>query len=89
MKDYELRWLVETPSRDIRHYRMLNVSAVDGSTFSNGNKYLTKLKIKTNLRVEVKICISTYSNGAVDCYSATRRTALNERNSVCQVFDRS
>ena len=36
MTNYELlRWLVETPSRDIRHYRMLNVSAVDGSTFLN------------------------------------------------------
>jgi len=30
MTNYELlRWLVETPSRDVEHYRMLNVSAVD------------------------------------------------------------
>ena len=30
MTSYELlRWLVETLSRDIHHYRMLNVSAVD------------------------------------------------------------
>jgi len=34
--NYELlRWLVETLSRDIRHYRILNVSAVNGSTFLN------------------------------------------------------
>ena len=36
MTNYELlRWLVETPSRDIRHYGMLNMSAVDRSTFLN------------------------------------------------------
>ena len=36
MTNYELlRWLVETLSRDIRHYRILNVSAVNGSTFLN------------------------------------------------------
>jgi len=34
MTNYELlRWLVETLSRDIRHYRILNVSVVNGSTF--------------------------------------------------------
>ena len=30
-----LLWLVETPSRDISHYWMLNVSTVDGLTFLN------------------------------------------------------
>ena len=27
-----LRWLVDTPSRDVHHYRMMNVSAVDRAT---------------------------------------------------------
>jgi len=36
MTSYELLCrLVETPSHDIRYYRMLNMSAVDGSTFLN------------------------------------------------------
>ena len=28
-----LRWLVEMPSRDVHHYRMMNVSAVDHDLF--------------------------------------------------------
>jgi len=38
MTNYELlRWLVETLSRDIRHYRILNVSAVNGWTIDQFN----------------------------------------------------
>jgi len=36
MTNYELlRWLVETRSYDIHHYRMQNRVAVDGSTIKN------------------------------------------------------
>ena len=54
---------------------------------SYGNKYLQKIKI--NLRTEVEICISTYSNADVVCYSAIWRMELKEHNSVCQIVDRS
>jgi len=40
-------------------------------------------------QTKVEICISTYSNADVVCYSATSRTELNERNSVRQIVDRS
>jgi len=33
-----------------------------------------------NLPTKVEICISTYLNADVLCYSATCRTELNERN---------
>jgi len=56
---------------------------------SHGNKHLRKLKIKINLGTKVEICISTYSNEEVVCYSATCRTELYERNSVRQIVDRS
>jgi len=36
---------------------------------SHGNKYLRKIEI--NLGTKVEICISTYSNADVVCYSAT------------------
>jgi len=44
------------------------------------NKYLRKIKI--DLQTKVEICISTYSISNVDvvCYSATWWTKLNERN---------
>ena len=54
---------------------------------SHGNKYLRKIKL--NLRTKVEICISTYVNADVVCYSATWRTELNERNSVRLIVDRS
>ena len=40
-------------------------------------------------QTKVEICISTYSNADVICYSATWRTELNERNSVCVIAYRS
>jgi len=45
---------------------------------SHANKYLRRIKI--NLRTEVENCISTYLNADVVCYSATRRTELNDVN---------
>jgi len=54
---------------------------------SHANKYLRKIKI--NLRTEVEICTSTYSNADVVCDSATWRTELNEHHSVCLIADRS
>jgi len=36
---------------------------------SDGNKYLRKIKI--NLRTKVEICIATYLNADVVCYTAT------------------
>ena len=43
---------------------------------SHANKYLRKIKI--NPWTKVEICISTYSNAGILCYSATCRTELNE-----------
>jgi len=54
---------------------------------SHGNKYLRKIKI--NLSTKVEICISTYSNANVICYSATCQTELNKGNSVPQIVDRT
>ena len=42
--------------------------------------------LRLNLQTEVEICISTYSNADVVCYSATWRTELND---VRLVVDRS
>jgi len=53
------------------------------------NQQRQKLKIKTNLLTEIEISISTYLNADVECYSATCRTELNERNSIPQIVDRS
>ena len=53
---------------------------------SHANKCLRKIKI--NLRTKVEICISTYSNADVVCYSATWRMELNESNSVRLIVDR-
>jgi len=43
---------------------------------SHANKYLRKIKV--TLRTKVGICISTYSNADIICYSATWRTQLND-----------
>jgi len=43
---------------------------------SRANKYLRKIKV--NLQTKVEICISTYSNADVVCYSATWQTDLND-----------
>jgi len=44
---------------------------------SRANKYIRKIKV--NLRTKVGICISTYSNADVVCYSmATWRAELND-----------
>jgi len=51
---------------------------------SRADKYLRKIKI--DLRTKVEICISTYSNADVACYSATWRTELND---VHQIVDES
>ena len=40
----------------------------------HGNKYLRKIKM--NLQTKVEICISTNSNADVVCYSATCQTEL-------------
>ena len=53
---------------------------------SHADKYLNIRKIKVNLRTKVDICISTYSNADVICYSATWRTELND---VRLIVDRS
>ena len=53
---------------------------------SNANKYLRKIKIGLNLRTKVDICISTYSNADVVCYSAISRTEFND---VSLIADKS
>ena len=50
---------------------------------SHANKYLRKIKI--NLQTKVEISISTFSNADI----ATWWTVLNERNSVRQIVDRT
>ena len=54
---------------------------------SYGNKYLTKINV--NVQTKVEICISCYLNADVLSYSAAYWSELYERNSVCQVVDRS
>jgi len=52
---------------------------------SHGNKCLRKIKISLGTKDE--ICISTYSNAYVLCYSATWRTELKERNSAKSLIE--
>jgi len=51
---------------------------------SHGNKYGRKIKI--NLQTKVEICISTYSNADVACYSAIWQMELND---IRLIADRS
>jgi len=53
---------------------------------SHANKYLRKIEI--NLQTKVEICISTYSKADVVCYSSSWRMELHERNSVRLIVDR-
>jgi len=52
---------------------------------SHATKYLRKIKI--NLQTKVEICISTYSNADVVCYSATWQSWTNA--TVGLIVDRS
>ena len=57
MTNYELlRWLVETPSRDVEHYRMINASRSTGSHYNDARRCLchTSQPIRHNKGVNLR-----------------------------------
>jgi len=57
MTNYELlRWLVETPSRDVEHYRMINASRSTGSHYNDARHCLchTSQPIRHNKGVNLR-----------------------------------
>jgi len=84
MHHCKLAWLMIVNMQCITAVLIMKKATVSKSQnvkdSSHANKYLRKIKI--NLWTKVEICISTYSNADVMCYSATWRTELNGRNST-------
>ena len=82
MTNYELlHWLVETPSHDVEHYRMLNMSAVDRGdiTMTTGSHYnvtpgdrkaVTWPSLNTNIRYILRrFCLHSTSFLFTFCFA--------------------
>jgi len=71
----KLAWLMSINMRCVTAVLIIKKATVSKSQnvkdSSPANKYLRKIKI--NLRTKVEVCIWTYSNADVICYSATWR----------------